>query len=169
MVRLLRNWLTEPGYFSAEIIPNSRTPAVLGYWLDLQTPLTSAIAEYFGSFPEVVVRYSGGCELTSWEADLLGIVDNQGFARQIELRIGRSPVVVARTVVEQSGVAQQLVAQLEETPLAKLLFEDARWQHCSDLLPLETDGGIIGRARAWRYAPTREKIVVEEFFLAPLL
>ena len=164
-------WLADPRAFAAQPVAAEEIPRPYRDWVLLETSVTAAIAEHLGGAPQVEVHFSGSSELLVWEAELVAVdrQSTQGFARHIGLSVGTKTVLWARTVVQHDSPVRSYLATLQTTPLGTLLFESPAWRRVSGLCPLATPEGLIGRAALWQDAETRGKLLVEEFFLGPLL
>ena len=127
--------------------------------------MTAAIAERFGQDPSVVVHFSDVDDLAEWEAHCLGRqAPLTGFARHISLNIDQQPVLLARSVAVRGSTIEPLLSQLQQTPLARVLFEDEQWQRVGAALPLLAEPALYGRACVWRDQRSGERLLVEEFF-----
>lgn len=129
--------------------------------------MTAALADHFGGSPSVAVYYSGSCELQMWERDMIGATDNIdtcGYARHILLSVGATPVLAARSVTQIGNSVEPLLSELQQTPLARVLFEDPQWQREGDPIPLRHPPHT-GRACTWLHIDSGDRLLVEEFFL----
>ena len=160
------DWLANPELFTATPIQRSEVPPALQPWVDLQASMTAELAEHFGQQPTVRVHSSGPGTLLAWEADCLHAGNaRDGYARHISLNVGATAVLIARSVTPAGSTVQPLLSELQQTPLARVLFEDPRWQRIGGVLPLITATPHIGRACAWQDQDSGDTLVVEEFFL----
>ena len=158
-------WLANPMAFAASTIDANQVPPALRDWVAVAQSLTGALAAAAGTTPSVSVHYCGASALADWEAQMLHSASEIGFARQIQLAIHTRPLVVARTVLDQGGVAHNILNELGNQPLATLLFDSSDWQAAAGQRLLQTSDGLVGRARRWLHLPSSESIVVEEYFL----
>ncbi len=127
--------------------------------------MTAALAQRFGQEPAVEVHFSGADPLVKWETQLLNCAaELAGYARHISLNINAQPVLLARSVTLQGGHVEPLLSQLQTTPLARVLFEDALWQRVGAPLALRTEPVLFGRACVWLDQRSGEHLLVEEFF-----
>ena len=141
-------------------------PASLMPWLLLEDSMTACIAQAFGRTPEVAVHFSGPDQLRTWEHGCLGDAARKdpGFARHISLEVDSQPVLLARSVTYRGNTIEPLLSELQTTPLARLLFEDARWSRAGAPLPLNVHNVLFGRACIWQRADSDQRLLVEEFF-----
>ena len=158
------SWLADPALFNAQPLAHRQVPAHLLPWVELQDSMTAQLAGRFGQQPQVTVHSSTVSPLLDWEAARLGAATQQGYARHISLTIGSNAVLLARSVTALGSTVEPLLSQLQQTPLAKVLFEDPRWQRTGTFLPLVCDAQV-GRACTWRDEMSGDALLVEEFFL----
>ena len=147
-------------------MPLAHVPAALLPWLLLEDSMTERVAQAFGHAPEVAVHFSGPDQLRTWEHDCLGDADSgePGFARHISLEVDAQPLLLARSITYRGNAIEPLLSGLQTTPLASLLFEDARWSRVGAPLPLSLGRGLIGRACIWQHTDSDQRLLVEEFF-----
>ena len=159
---------------SVDVLPCAAdtVPQHLAPWIALQGSMTHKLSEHFGQMPAVEVHFSGESELCDWEKEGLGRPTGTvatGYARHISLNIDARPVLFARSVTANHSPLTPLLAELQRTPLAKVLFEDENWQRVGNPAPLRSiDAGSevhFGRACIWCDRRHNEHLVVEEFFL----
>jgi len=150
---------------TATPIAETQFPHTLSEWLHLDDSMTAAIARQYGQEPQVQVHYSGRDELADWETQCLGSPPGAvGYARHISLNIHHRPVLLARSVALHGGAIEPLLSQLQQTPLARVLFEDDQWQRVDTPLPLQVGPRLFGRACVWLDQRSGERLLVEEFF-----
>lgn len=146
-------------------IAEDQFPTELRGWLMLEDSMTAAIAERFGQNPLVEVHYSGVDKLSSWEAQCLrASASSSSYARHISLNINAQPVLLARSVTIHNSAIEPLLSQLQQTPLASVLFEDEQWLRVDAPQALVIEPALFGRACVWLDQRTGERLLVEEFF-----
>ena len=163
----LPDWLSHAALFSATEMHAHEVPATLAPWVDLSGSMTQAIMDIYAASPEVTVHHSDLTPLRAWESEKLNAptTHTHGYARHISLNVHETPVLAARSVTLKDSPIVPLLADLQSKPLARVLFEDKRWQRQGLPIPLKDGSGIIGRACVWRDLRTQAHLLVEEFFL----
>jgi chorismate-pyruvate lyase len=116
--------------------------------------------------------YEGPDHPACWEADLLGGRLRSVYAREVVLYADSVPALLARTLVRHRDPAVDTLRRLQRTPLAEVLFQDARWVRAGEPTPLLLNTGrdrIPGRACVWHNTRSANSVIlVEEFFLPAL-
>lgn len=159
------HWLTDPALFDAQPLELSQVPAHLMPWVELQDSMTAQLTAEFGQQPQVLVHSSTVSPLLEWETGCLGADAHQGYARHISLNVGTRAVLLARSITTLGSTVEPLLSGLQQTPLARVLFEDPRWQRTGTTMPLLCDSTTVGRACTWQDQHSGDVLVVEEFFL----
>ncbi len=165
--RHLPVWLQQIGAYRGRILAESDLPPALKPWVYLSGSMTQAVATHYGKSPNVSVHFSGADTLSPWEAQQLNapMDTTHGYVRHISLDIDENPVLAARSVTCLASSIEPLLRELQNTPLAKLLFEDPNWQRCGDPIPILDNNGHFGRVCAWQAFGAIDRLLVEEFFI----
>ena len=159
-------WLRQPEALGAVPTQSHNFPKGLESWLHERGSMTAALAEYFEQRPSVQVHFSDVAQAQPWEAHLLGIADDVPvFARHITLHTGPQAVLAARSVTVAGGGVEPMLRDLQQTPLAEQLFQDARWRREGEPVPLLEAPERAGRACLWQDKHTDDALLVEEYFL----
>lgn len=163
----LPDWLTDPVTNTIDVVNEAAIPTALIPWVYLANSMTQQITDHFGQQPAVAVHFSGLTKTRDWETSLLNLSQDKptGYARHISLAINHRPVLAARSITRNGNTIEPLLAGLNTTPLARLLFENPLWLRKGPTLPLIDKCGNIGRASTWHAKDSSECLIVEEFFL----
>jgi chorismate-pyruvate lyase len=143
-------------------------------WIELNSSMTREIGSVFGVPPEVVLLGEGFDRLSRWEADWLRVPARRpAYVREVALTVQGELAMLARSVTASNDPMADVLRRLKRTPLAEVLFQDSRWQRQGKPLPLlwrTRPTTIYGRACLWqRRGRHPGRVLVEEYFLAPLL
>ncbi len=136
--------------------------------------MTREIGRVLGKRPEVHLLKEGPDRVTRWEAERLGLpARGRAYAREVALTVQVQLALLARSLADPDDPVAGVLRRLQRTPLAEVLFQDSRWQRQGAPLQLRWRAGsgiVYGRACLWqRRGRQPGRVLVEEYFLAPLL
>ncbi len=136
--------------------------------------MTREIGSVVGVPPEVVLLSEGSDRLSRWEAEWLRVPARRpAYVREIALTVQDELTMLARSVTAFNDPMANVLRRLQQTPLAEVLFQDSRWLRQGKPVPLlwrARPVAIYGRACLWqRRGRHPGRVLVEEYFLAPLL
>lgn len=151
----------------------SWVPAQARRWICLQTSMTRAMQERFGTSMRVDVRFDGKGRLRMDESRLLGTRKLRGQVREVVLRIGERDLLAARTVhVSRRLASHAALASLGSRPLGELLFAAGRPRRLARQfarLRLRQATRSECWARRTVYVFERQRMLVTEAFLAGMV
>ncbi len=134
--------------------------------------MTREIEQHLGTRPEVRLLHEGPDTMSDWEAAMLGLSRRgRAYAREIALVADGRPVLLARSLSPMDDPVAGVLRRLQRAPLADVLFRDPRWRRTSPPITLRWRshvGVLPGRACLWQRQAAGGRVLVEEFFLAPL-
>lgn len=159
---------------TTRILPlQSDIPPAARIWVDVPGSMTAAIGKFLGQAPEVEPVREGPSRGALWESLLLDSGRRTLYAREVVLSVKARPVLLARTLTLLDDPAVRVLRQLQRQPLAEVLFRDRRWQRVFPPFALEMRDRarrVPGRVSLWwNRATPHSRLLVEEFFLPPLL
>ena len=156
---------------AATLIPLEEVPGALRATVCLESSVTAAIAQRFGSPPEVLLELEDIEQALPWENELLGLEATPCRVRHVSLSVRGRCLVQARSIAAAADEGGELLRTLGTRPLGGLLFETETWSREGPVHParVEVEGALrYGRASLWRHSDGDGRLLVAEYFAAPL-